>query len=556
VAFFFAQGLSKISSAVELHLCGWRAKKEEGMHRFALSASIGVLFIASQIGGAATFQKIALSGEPAPGPTPGTTFATFEIPRIDAAGNVLFLSDDNLQRDGLWLSRNGTLETVARRGAATPGRTGTFTGLDNYFNMNAAGDVVFGAGWSTPGTSTHAYWTGKPGSLTIAVANGDPVPGMSQVRFEGFGQLDVPALDSQGQIAFVTDYSHSISAITAANDTAIWKWSSGSLVQVLREGDSAPGTEPGVNFGDLSIPVSQNPLRIAGGKVAVRANLTGPGTSISNNQGIWLGDGQTLTKIVRAGDPAPGGDRFGAIGFDSTSRVKLSVSDVGDVVFQARLVSGREGLFRSRNGVIEPIARIDDAAPGTGVSFVNVHSPVVNSSGKVAFWADIGTPLSPQGSLWTWSDGVLTNILTSTDKPPAMPAGFEFLRVGGTTQTQNFLFLNDNGQMAFGTGLREISTGASYSTLWGYDPTLGLQLLVGPRATLPGDTRNIGAHTFVDEREFDGRFSSLNSSGQLAVSLSFPIGGGIFLTAVPEPGSISILLAVGFGLIRRRRFPV
>jgi hypothetical protein len=109
VAFFFAPRLSRISSAVGLHLCGWRAKKEERELSYFIRpiCALIVLALAADFSIAATFERIALTGQQAPGAPAGTTFTRFRGPFLDADGNVAFTADTSaFSNDGAWRFTN------------------------------------------------------------------------------------------------------------------------------------------------------------------------------------------------------------------------------------------------------------------------------------------------------------------------------------------------------------------------------------------------------------------------------------------------------------------
>jgi hypothetical protein len=559
VAFFFCAIIVKSPQQLGFIPAGWWAKGGESMRGLGLSASVGILLIATQSAFAATFQKIALSGEQSPGAPAGVTFTGFQSPLIDLAGNVAFEATDNApSSEGIWRFNDGTLSKVVRRGDPTPDRFGTFGAVEQV-SMNSAGKLGFWGLWS--GLGSRALWSGGSEPLAFVVAGRDPVPGVPNTWFTFDSFPAPPSIDAAGGFAFQSQLQQT-GSVTSANDTGIWKSASGSISQILREGDTAPGTEAGVTFANVGSPSSFNPApRIANGYVAVLANLAGPGITATNDTGIWVGNGSTLARIVREADAAPGGGQLTNVGSDGTGRFAMSLTDAGDVVFLGRVSTNRTGIYISRNGSTDPIVQTGDAAPRTGGSFFAIRSPAATSTGRVAFWANLQHPVSSRGSLWTWSDGELHNVITTADAPPEIGGNWEFGNIAGPDS--NEFLLNDRGQMAFIGYIRPKGTIATNTSLWGYDPDSGVHLIARAGDAFevaPGDIRTIsGLSIPINAGTGDGRPNSLNDSGQLAVTFRFTDGSsGVFLTGVPEPSSIALVSIITATLLssRRRRSPV
>jgi len=101
--------------------------------------------------------------------------------------------------------------------------------------------------------------------------------------------------------------------------------------------------------------------------------------------------------------------------------------------------------------------------------------------------------------------------------------------------------------------------GGNNSTIFSWDPTLGLQLIArtGDAFTVaPGDVRTISGfngHGFSGGQ--DGRILALNDNGMYTFNASFTDGtSGVFTTTIPTPG-VAALLGLGAlaGGRRRRR---
>jgi hypothetical protein len=231
----------------------------------------------------------------------------------------------------------------------------------------------------------------------------------------------------------------------------------------------------------------------------------------------------------------------------------MAVSDVGDLVFPATLVSGSQGIYRARGGSLEAIVKTGDPAPGTNAVFTRLAAPTVTSSGLIGFWASLQGPTSAGEGLWTWSNGILRKVVSTGDTPLGMP--FDHFVTVGASLPHEFL-LNDNGQMAFEALLQD-SGGAYTSGVFAYDRAIGVYLLARDNQTLevaPGDVRKvIPVIDFDLEKIDDTRFNSLNSSGRLGVKMIFPTGQGLFVTTVPEPSTLLLLTIATLAQRRRRR---
>ena len=84
-------------------------------------------------------------------------------------------------------------------------------------------------------------------------------------------------------------------------ELAMWSEGTGPLELIAHKGRQAPGTEAGVSFSGFSLPSINT-----GGQAQFSGGLTGPGVTPENDRGIWLGNADSLSLLVRKGDPAPG----------------------------------------------------------------------------------------------------------------------------------------------------------------------------------------------------------------------------------------------------------
>jgi hypothetical protein len=130
----------------------------------------------------------------------------------------------------------------------------------------------------------------------------------------------------------------------------------------------------------------------------------GPGADLFGlGAGIFLVDKDgNLLKVMRPGDPAPGGETF-----DNGRNQYLN--NRRDVVFEAHLAGDPVIMFgppdavpfgiggtaiamvRAATGDVQLIARRGDAAPGRG-NFLLTWGPLLNNQGQIAFVAALEVP--------------------------------------------------------------------------------------------------------------------------------------------------------------------
>jgi len=87
---------------------------------------------------------------------------------------------------------------------------------------------------------------------------------------------------------------------------AIFRWAGGEAVPVAKVDDPAPGTGPGVLFGDYYRNILDSASISRGGVIFFSAPLYGDGVEQNNDRGIWRSEGEQIDLIIREGDQAPG----------------------------------------------------------------------------------------------------------------------------------------------------------------------------------------------------------------------------------------------------------
>ena len=356
--------------------------------------------------GGGTLHLLAQVSRLAPG---GGIFSdNIVTPQLDNLGRSFFWAD--VAGGTLYSEQNGTVTRVAGPGmqaaGAAPGVTyRPIWAGDPTFSINDLGQYVFATTLSGPGVvdgNRHGLWLGTGTSHQLLVRAGDPAPGTEAGTFFITSRSDffahTPTLNPSGVVAFAGMVNGQ--NVPSTGRQGVWVGSPGNLSLAIRSGTQTPGGAAGSHINDFSIPAIND-----AGDVAIIAGISGSGAN--NDRGIYaLRDG-ALTKVVREGDPAPGGGVY-------TTVASLLLNGNGDIAFYGTFGAG-DGMWKERNRVIEPVSLPSDQAPGgaVGERLTSIDEPVFNDYGQVAFMA--GTSMGRTG---IWAEdlgGVLRKIIVEGD---------------------------------------------------------------------------------------------------------------------------------------------
>lgn len=510
------------------------------------------------------YRTIALSGDPAPDTEEGVTLfdVLFEVnfpaaPLIDDDANVSFHAvldgpgiDPSIFGNGstVYVHLDGALHLIARQAEPAPGtRLGvTFQGfpivLTPFSPLIAAGRVVVTGSLTGPDIvigNSSGLWTDRAGPLELFMRIGEtPAPGAPPgSTFSGFA---FPAFDAQGRITINALYND---GAMGPDEEGIWSDRSGRLELLVSGGDPAPGTEPGVVFGEGGMFAIGGPFRnwdLDGEhQIAFHGNLVGPGIDDLNDEGIWVEGAGGTSLLAREGQNAPGFDdplaTFGiSSGIDAFGVVSRGTA--GAVVFKCRVGGGgirfAEGLYTDRSGALELVAKgfgvsdpiPGDPAPGVGSTFVSFLAAVINEAPPegVAFVASTKGPLNGGNlfdfGIWTDQPGALTLVAADGVQVPGQADGVQFGVPSGNSNTYFIGRFLPDGRLVFtavlGGPVLPASTGL-FITDPGGTPHLvlrsGQQLVVGDGVEDGADVRTVAGMLV----------GTANRSGEVAVKLHF-----------------------------------
>lgn len=212
----------------------------------------------------------------------------------------------------------------------------------------------------------------KSVSTIIPIAGpGDFAPGGGV--FFSFTQ---PSLGPQGQVAFVANASF-------PSTSGVYLYSGGAITELIAAGTQA-------NTGE--------PVTPAFAKFTPSGNLL---VSDAFSGTLYLFANNTLTRLVGAGDPAPGGAAFNLL-------LSGAINSSNQVAFQAVLSDGTNGVFLWSNGIVTKIIASGDSFPDGGSLFFPT-TPDINDSGQVVF-TGISSSIADSG-VFSFSQGRLSVLI-------------------------------------------------------------------------------------------------------------------------------------------------
>lgn len=476
--------------------------------------------------GAGILSLVAREDSQAPGTNAGSKFGGFaSVPVLNAAGQTAFRAE--LQSGaggyaGIWAGGTGTLALVAIEGSQAPSTPAGshFFGV-GYPVFNSNGGVAFYSQlFPYVGSMKWGVWSSESGTLSPVALGGSQAP--DTPIGASFASLRDPALNDLGRTTFLAYLTGSSAGVTSTNSFGIWSEGSGTLALVAREGNQAPGTPAGANFGgglpfySSYQPFSDPVMNNAGSTVFVAALRTGSGdVTASNNEGVWTQRDGTTSLVARKGSQAPG--------------------------------------------------------TPTGDNFAGFFTPVINDSSHIAFraWLRTGTgEVTTSNDTGIWSEGPsgLSIIAREGSQAPGTPTGTNFADL--MLAPSSAPSMNASGRVAFLAALEGSAfvTTSNYQGIWAESPNGELSLVVRQGNMLevaPGDFRTIQSLQFnpggrVSSKPSggqDGRGITFNDDFTLAFWASFTDGtSGIFtatLTAVPEPATLALLCIAAMFVPRR-----
>ena len=223
------------------------------------------------------------------------------------------------------------------------------------------------------------------------------------------------------------------SARVAAQPTAAAVSETGALRAVVRSSLAAPGGGRFDRFDVTAQPIVA-PVN-ARGQVAFYATVL----HAPAREGIFLADGGRVTKVAAFGDNLPGGGTLAGFGAHPLPALNSS----GHVAFGAQVAGGRatEGIFLAGADGLQAIALAGDDAPGLPLGvLVGFDAPALNDNDELAFVANVRRERDQLDVLYFWNGRRLQRLVAE---------GERLLRIGGTMDQIGEPALNNSGVVAF-----------------------------------------------------------------------------------------------------------
>ncbi|HEU5451457.1 MAG TPA: choice-of-anchor tandem repeat NxxGxxAF-containing protein, partial [Terriglobales bacterium] len=461
---------------------------------------------------------------------PGTTsiFTSLSVAQgmsINASGQVVFSANFG-GGNGIWMAKlaNGvaSVSKIVAQGDAFPtplnGTFGAVSVSNNGFQslsifLNSSGQVAFSA--------SGAVWLYTPATgIAQMVAGGDAAP-----AFPTAGTIGVPSilgLGDNGSVLFST--------FTGSTNEILVAFSPHTFATVYYFGEATPGVT-GTTFN--SLPIASTIAINASGTVAFRAGYASVLTSgFGVFQSIPVAGGATpptLSKIAVDGDPSnvTGG---GTLLNVSVGFVKLLNS--GAALFAPSVAGGTATAvycFGSPEGLTTYMSTAD-AVP-SGANAITAGSGFRTAGPWTAF---VGAMAGGRASIFAFNStsNTVYRVVTDGDAAPGLPAGTV---ISGNLAFSE-VFVNANGQLAFGSALIGTAFPSGGTAVWRWDPSNGVQKVAATGDLDPSSGQPL---IFVGVPISNYVNSPINAAGRVYFRAGISGGslGGFVWTAGATPGA-------------------
>lgn len=269
----------------------------------------------------------------------GPVFPAFDVPGINAAGEVTFLAFEGTypSNDRIVKSTAGVLTEIASKA--------TFGTVDAFPRIDDAGTVTF-----------HVY---EPGEVGLYQGDGTEAQLADYALLDSLGSN--PDVTGDGRVTFIR-------FDTPSGPAHVFAGLPGALQVVAEEGSSVSG------FASPIAILCQSQAINAAGEVAFFAFLE------DGTWGLFQADGTTIVPRVLTSD-----------GFPGFSQGLLDLNDLGQVAFLAGLGGFEDNvLYNGSDPVADRVIGPGDPLGGSTVTEIRVFfPPFFNNRGQIAFRAEL-----------------------------------------------------------------------------------------------------------------------------------------------------------------------
>jgi hypothetical protein len=316
--------------------------------------------------------QIARKGQSLPG---GDAISAFHTIASSDGGHTAFWADltGTGAPQGVYRGSGAQVIKISRTNDLVPGGDGKFSSF-GWPAVNDFGQVSFLSSLKDTiggGANNLGIFRGNGVQLTQIARKGQTAPD-GNGSFSSFGSRTW--INGNDQIAFAGSL---MLTIGGNNDNyGIFRGQGGAITQIVREGQSAP--DGNGTFLNIYEPRGLDDA----GRVVFTAEMAGTSMPGSDDTGIFRGGGGPLTTIVRSGQLAPDGSSvFRGFSIDPV------INGLGQAAFGASLINDEVGIYRGDGNVLTRIVRTGDPSPDGNGNFSFFFEPAINNHGQIAFKA-------------------------------------------------------------------------------------------------------------------------------------------------------------------------
>jgi hypothetical protein len=500
--------------------------------QLAFSAGVFYLILSTTAHANVTLTTVAYPGQAAPGTNTQFQPSPSFYPTIDDNNQISFEAIAGTQyagNDGIWTGTAGNLSLVVYPGLVANGNAGQSYNSIIGTDVEQLGPLAYDARLNTSsGGLLFGTWIHQNNGTELQVENPNiPVPGFSSATFQSYAP-DI-AVNPQGQYVFFATLSSDTNG-----DGGIWANTNGTLQLIEHYGMQVPGFASGITW-NTSVT---RPEMGANGQALFFGSL-------SNGQtGIFSSNGTTTGSIALSGQSVPGlpGKTFGQL-----FNVQPHPDSDGDLAFG----DGSNNLWLKNAAGYHLLASAGSAVIGGGVLSTISSIPYAANNGTVVFYGQQTN--GTQGLYDSESDGI--HVIARTGmQAPGQPAGTTYYDLFNPD-------VNNLGQTAFIADLKSPTGNVTFNYLFATEPDGAVDYVAGAgtSVSLPNGTFTATSGADLYARDFsDVEATQFNDNGDLVFTLMQYAGQqpAVIMEAqiVPEPTSLTLLIAASTILIHRRSF--
>ena len=346
----------------------------------------------------------------------------FDEPQINESGDGAFIGclDDNTA--GIFTSIGGTLHAVVHTNETVS--AGTFS--EEAFDWDGPafstnGTLVFAANDMECDPDCAAIFEKKSsGSLVAIVEDGTSVPGTSGGVFVDFDDLSI---NSSDEVSFIAEYTDD--GFTTIKAGLFTRTDTGTITNILLDGDTLPVPSGAGLFTASSIfggvaGCIDGPWIADDGSVSFEADCIDSGSAFEGSLFIKPATASIARLVTRTG-AGPKGSTISGI---SVGNAGLNSSGTSPLKLEFTGGKATNALIASLTvgGKPKICAKVAGKAPSTRGFFSDFSQPGISNDGTMVFHSDIIRDSNNSNGIFTCKKGKKTAVVLDSDARP--DAGF------------------------------------------------------------------------------------------------------------------------------------